>query len=159
MLAAPRGLMHFAIRSTSPQRAAAMAPIVIALLLLIAAAKLAQDFPLSVVIALLLSYTLRPLVSALERLHGHRLVGTMQTASKAWVRWATHWDRRGGHRAGHREIPRPQCPTRAQVVANRMAPNCRLRRTCAPQLYDSRVIARWHGGCDTKVAAGHFTRP
>ncbi|MBA3775205.1 MAG: AI-2E family transporter [Betaproteobacteria bacterium] len=56
-------------------RASEIALIVLATLAVVAAAKLAEAFLVPVVVGILISYTLRPLVTGLERLHVHRAVG------------------------------------------------------------------------------------
>jgi predicted PurR-regulated permease PerM len=57
------------------QRSALTALIILALLALIAAAKIAAAFLIPVVVAMLASYSLKPLVSSLERIHIHRAIG------------------------------------------------------------------------------------
>jgi predicted PurR-regulated permease PerM len=57
------------------QRAATTAVVVMALLAVCAAAKLASAFLVPVVVGMLASYSLKPLVSSLERLHVHRAIG------------------------------------------------------------------------------------
>jgi predicted PurR-regulated permease PerM len=57
------------------QRATVTALIVIAVLALCAAAKLAAAFLIPVVVGMLASYSLKPMVAALERLHIHRALG------------------------------------------------------------------------------------
>lgn len=57
------------------QRATVTALIVIAVLALCAAAKVAAAFLIPVVVGMLASYSLKPMVAALERLHVHRALG------------------------------------------------------------------------------------
>ena len=58
-----------------PPTAIEIAVIVLAVIAVIAAARVAQTFLVPVVAGILLSYTLRPLVSTLERLHVRRIAG------------------------------------------------------------------------------------
>ena len=58
------------------QRSALTALVVLAVLALIAAAKIAAPFLIPVVVAILASYSLRPLVTTLERIHIHRAIGS-----------------------------------------------------------------------------------
>ncbi|MEJ7667942.1 MAG: AI-2E family transporter [Casimicrobiaceae bacterium] len=62
-------------RTARRMRASEIALIVLATLAVVAAAKLAEAFLVPVVVGILISYTLRPLVTGLERLHVHRAVG------------------------------------------------------------------------------------
>jgi len=56
-------------------RASEIALIILAAIAVVAAAKLAEAVLVPVVVGILISYTLRPLVTGLERLHVHRAVG------------------------------------------------------------------------------------
>jgi len=58
------------------QRSVATALIALALLAVIAAAKIAAPFLIPVVVGMLASYSLKPLVAFLERLHIHRAIGS-----------------------------------------------------------------------------------
>jgi predicted PurR-regulated permease PerM len=58
------------------QRATVSALIVLAVLALCAAAKLAAPFLIPVVVGMLASYSLKPMVAGLERLHVHRALGS-----------------------------------------------------------------------------------
>ena len=58
------------------QRSAVTAIIVLALLAVIAAAKIAEPFLVPIVVGMLASYSLKPLVASLERLHIHRAIGS-----------------------------------------------------------------------------------
>jgi len=62
-------------RTARRMRASEIALIVLAALAVVAAAKLAEAFLVPVVVGILISYTLRPLVTGLERVHVHRAVG------------------------------------------------------------------------------------
>ena len=58
------------------RRPAETALVVLAILAVIAAAKIAEAFLVPVIVGILLSYSLKPLVAALERLHIHRAIGS-----------------------------------------------------------------------------------
>ena len=58
------------------RRPAETALVVLAVLAVIAAAKIAEAFLVPVIVGILLSYSLKPLVAALERLHIHRAIGS-----------------------------------------------------------------------------------
>lgn len=58
------------------QRPALTAIVVLAILAVIAAAKIAQAFLIPVVVGMLASYSLKPLVATLERIHIHRAIGS-----------------------------------------------------------------------------------
>jgi predicted PurR-regulated permease PerM len=58
------------------QRAPVTALIVLAVLAVCAAAKIAAPFLVPVVVGMLASYSLKPLVATLERLHIHRALGS-----------------------------------------------------------------------------------
>ena len=58
------------------QRSALTALVVLAVLAVIAAAKIAAPFLIPVVVGMLASYSLRPLVTTLERIHIHRAIGS-----------------------------------------------------------------------------------
>lgn len=58
------------------QRSALTALVVLAVLALIAAAKIAAPFLIPVVVGMLASYSLKPLVATLERVHIHRAIGS-----------------------------------------------------------------------------------
>lgn len=62
-------------RPARRMRASEIALIVLAALAVVAAAKLAEAVLVPVVVGILISYTLRPLVTGLERVHVHRAVG------------------------------------------------------------------------------------
>jgi len=57
------------------RRPAATALVVLAILAVIAAAKIAEPFIVPVIVGTLLSYSLKPLVAMLERVHIHRVIG------------------------------------------------------------------------------------
>src|SRR6476646_7767291 len=58
------------------RRPAETALVVLAILAVIAAAKIAEAFLVPVIVGMLLSYSLKPLVAALERVHIHRAIGS-----------------------------------------------------------------------------------
>jgi predicted PurR-regulated permease PerM len=58
------------------QRSALTALVVLALIAVVAAAKIAAPFLIPVVVGMLASYSLKPLVSTLERIHIHRAIGS-----------------------------------------------------------------------------------
>jgi predicted PurR-regulated permease PerM len=58
------------------QRSALTALIVLAVLAIVAAAKVAASFLVPVVVGMLMSYSLKPLVATLERIHIHRAIGS-----------------------------------------------------------------------------------
>ncbi len=62
-------------RTVRRMRTSEIALIVLATLAVVAAAKLAEAVLVPVVVGILISYTLRPLVTGLERMHVHRAVG------------------------------------------------------------------------------------
>jgi len=62
-------------RTARRMRASEIALIVLAVLAVVAAAKLGEAVLVPVVVGILISYTLRPLVEGLERLHVHRAIG------------------------------------------------------------------------------------
>ena len=57
------------------QRPAETALVVLAVLAVIAAAKIAEPFVIPVIVGMLTSYALKPLVATLERWHIHRAIG------------------------------------------------------------------------------------
>jgi len=58
------------------QRPAETALVVLAVLAVIAAAKIAEPFLIPVIVGMLTSYALKPLVATLERWHVHRAIGS-----------------------------------------------------------------------------------
>jgi predicted PurR-regulated permease PerM len=64
-------------RLTRRQRPAETALIVLALLASVAAAKIAEPFLIPVIVGILASYSLKPLVATLERVHIHRAIGSL----------------------------------------------------------------------------------
>ena len=58
------------------QRPALTAVIILAILAVIAAAKIAEPFLIPVIVGMLMSYSLKPLVATLERIHIHRAIGS-----------------------------------------------------------------------------------
>ena len=56
-------------------RAISTALVVLAVLAVCAAAKIASPFLIPVIVGILASYSLRPMVTALERIHIHRALG------------------------------------------------------------------------------------
>ena len=63
------------IKTTRTWRAGELALVVLALLALVAAAQAAQAFLIPLIAGMLIAYALKPLVSALERMHVPRIVG------------------------------------------------------------------------------------
>lgn len=94
------------LATAAKYNAVSLATIGIAVMAAIAAASLAEPFLVPVVLGILISYTLRPLVSALERIHVPRVVGAaLVIAALATLLTATVWTLRDDVSAAIAELP------------------------------------------------------